>query len=197
MEAEARCQMAEEERDVYRVLARRYQLRLEAALRRSGRSEEEANSDIEEDEEEAGEAMAPLGGRALSGREQAVIFGLGAMLRSMQYESGGEDDDDDDDDDIDEDDGNGEGGDIEAHQDNGRSSGEGMMDEDTSVQEQEGSIALMEEQGSEDNENEIENDGENRTSFFPLEAQGMAMPHSSALVVRPQRRTVSITSEDL
>ncbi|CAB9506930.1 Protein-L-isoaspartate O-methyltransferase domain-containing protein [Seminavis robusta] len=184
MEAEARCQLAEEERDVYRVLARRYQLRLEAALRRNGRDNHHNNhssaSDIEEDEEEEGEA------RAMSGREQAVIFGLGAMLRSIQYESGGDDDEDEeeDDDDIDEDD---EDEGSEPNEATGRASG--------------GNVHMEEDGHEELNEEMDENDGDDdddsgSVSYFPLGTHGMTA-HSTSLIVRPQRRTVSITAEDL
>jgi len=192
MEAEARCQLAEEERDVYRVLARRYQLRLEAALRRSGRSEDVANSDLEDDDEDVRDAMVPLRGRALSGREQAVIFGLGAMLRSIHYESGG--DDDDDDDDIDEEDGNSEADDIHIGN-GGQGNREVVMEDDTSIQDQEDMEDQVAESNGDDSE---ESEDDSRTSFFPLGAHAMAMPHSSAsaLVVRPQR-TISITGEDL
>ena len=182
MEAETRAQLAEEEKDVYRVLARRYQLRLEAALRRSGRQHER---DEEED-------MVPLNGtgsRGLSGREQAVIFGLGAMLRSIQYESGDDEEDDDDEvDDIDEEEG--DDGIEEGHNTNG-------MEEDGSIHGQDNSNESMAEQEEEDDD-ESDSD-EIPSSFLPLAAQGMvtAMSHASALVVRPQRRTVSITSEDL
>lgn len=187
MEAESRCQVAEEERDVYRVLARRYQLRLETALRRSGRA---GYQEREEDEEE----MAPLNGhgaRGLSGREQAVIFGLGAMLRSIQYEDDDEEDDDDDDDDVDDiDEEEGDDGGEEGHNSNG-------MEEDTSIHGQDNSNESMEEHDEEDDD---ESDSEdNPSSYLPLAAQGMvaAMSHASAMVVRPQRRTVSITGHDL
>jgi hypothetical protein len=185
MEAEARCQLAEEERDVYRVLARRYQLRLETALRRNGRGNQDTNgggaSDIEEDEEEeAGDAaMVPLRVRVMSGREQAVIFGLGAMLRSIQYESGGDgEDEEDDDDDIDEDEVEGDDRNAASQRAN----------------------AVMDEDGDEDaNEEMAENDGDddsgsNGSGYLPVGAHNItAMSDSTALVVRTQR-AVSITS---
>jgi hypothetical protein len=191
MEAEARCQLAEEERDVYRVLARRYQLRLEAALRRNGHSNQESNgngaSDIEEDEEEeaGGARMVPLRGRVMSGREQAVISGLGAMLRSIQYESGGDEEEGDDDDDIDD-------VDDDIDEDN-------VEGDDRNAVSQ-GANAVMDDDGDDDaNEEMAENNGDddsgsNDIGFLSLGAHNMtAMSDSTALVVHKQR-SVSITS---
>ena len=65
----------------------------------------------------------------MSGREQAVIYGLGAMLRSIHYESGGdeEEDEDEDDDDIDEEEGD------EAAEEGQRNNDAGGMEEDNEV----------------------------------------------------------------
>ena len=188
MGAEARCQMAEEERDVYKILARRYQMRMEATLQRSGRdhaasddSDLDSDEDVEEDDEEeqAGEAFVPPNGRA----GLAPFGGLGAMLRSIQNESEGDDDD------IDEE-GNDEESvvDHDVHHDADLSGNDGGMEEDTSFHD-----------ADESNSEMVEQDGDVETgaSCFPLGAQDMTMAHSpSGLVVR-QPRTVSITCEDL
>jgi len=95
LEAEARYQLAEQERDIYRALARRCQLRFENLINQrrpsSGVGEDTgvyavAAADVAEDDESvSAESIEDGIGAAeafLTGREQAVIFGLGAMLRS-------------------------------------------------------------------------------------------------------------------
>lgn len=80
LEAEARCRVAERERDVYRLLARRWQSRLQVLLQQQREgdtpTEQGSGQDANDDEE-----------FLLNGREQAVIFGLGAMLRGFPSES--------------------------------------------------------------------------------------------------------------
>jgi hypothetical protein len=89
LEAEARCHIVERERDVYRLLARRWQSRLDSRLnQRDGDSVSESES----------VADAAVYAR-LGGREQAAILGFGGRFRnrSASYESSDDDDDDDDD----------------------------------------------------------------------------------------------------
>jgi len=103
LEAEARYHIAEQERDMYRVLARRCQLRFENLMhqRRPSTVVREgtggfAAAAAAEDESIYAESIEDgigAAGALLTGREQAVIFGLGAMLRSIQYGAGDEDSD--------------------------------------------------------------------------------------------------------
>jgi hypothetical protein len=116
IEAVRKCQLAEKERDVYRLLARRWKSRLNAS---SGEADGEA-----ETIEEAAAAIL------LGGRESVSLFGIGHMFRRFRYrasvvnsdgideqddedieptyrmeedESEEDDDDDDDDDEMNED----------------------------------------------------------------------------------------------
>ena len=180
MDAEVRLHLAEEERDVYKVLSRRYQLRLESTFQRASQNGRE-NDAIEEDE--AGEEsddersiMVPL-----NGREQAVIFGLGAMLRSIHNESGDDDDDDDGDDDA----GNEEDN-VDPDPENQDSYGVEAMEEDSSRGDQEEYMAEQEAESS-----------VRQSLYFPMGSEAMSLSSSpNEMIVRPQARTVSITSED-
>jgi len=79
MEAEARCQMAERERDVYRMLARRWQSRLHHLLQQhNNRSSAGESNDVNMEED-----IVHLNGREAA----AAIFGLGAMLRGFTSDS--------------------------------------------------------------------------------------------------------------
>ena len=95
LEAEARCHIVERERDVYRLLARRWQSRLDSLLnQRDGDS-------VSESESVADAAASAL----LGGREQVAIFDSGGMFRrfrnrSASYESSDDDDEDDNNRDI-------------------------------------------------------------------------------------------------
>uniref|UniRef100_A0A7S1Z0L7 Protein-L-isoaspartate(D-aspartate) O-methyltransferase n=1 Tax=Trieres chinensis TaxID=1514140 RepID=A0A7S1Z0L7_TRICV len=73
LEAEARCHVAERERDVYRLLARRWQSRLHLILQQQ---RQEPADDL------------------VGGEETAAILGLGAMLRRVAGEEEGEDEED-------------------------------------------------------------------------------------------------------
>lgn len=75
IEAEARCHLAERERDVYRLLARRWQSRLLLLQQRN-------NND-----DNVGDEML-----AIHGRESNAIFGLRTMLRGGFQSENGEDD---------------------------------------------------------------------------------------------------------
>jgi hypothetical protein len=80
--------MVERERDVYRLLARRWQSRLQTLLRQRAGGEQDTNaSDADIDN-----AAAVL----LSGQGPVAIFGLGSMLRHLQDNSEDEDTDDND-----------------------------------------------------------------------------------------------------
>jgi len=80
VEAEARCHAAERERDVFRLLARRWQSRL--LLLQQNRT----------DNDTVGDEML-----ALHGRESGAIFGLGAMLRGFHSDDSSSESDDDED----------------------------------------------------------------------------------------------------
>ena len=185
LRAEARCQMAEEERDVYRVLARRYQMRMEAVLHRSERTRTANDSDLESDDEDLeegnqnddddddlGEAQAPPNDGETA--QPAPAFGgLGEMLRSIHDQS--EDENDSEDENIDY---------VDVSK-AGVANGDAEMEEDTA-------------DGTESTAEMIEDsttEGEDAT-YFPLEAAAQGMYSASGLVVR-QPRTVSITNEDV
>lgn len=70
LEAERRCEMAEKERDVYRLLARRWQSRMQAS-----------SGNADNDNETVEEAAAAI---LMSGREHNMMFGLGNMLRRFR-----------------------------------------------------------------------------------------------------------------
>jgi len=78
MEAEARCQTAERERDVYRMLARRWQSRIQVLLQQQNRNNSTDNTfDINMED----------GMMNYNRRETSVIFGLGAMLGGFTSDS--------------------------------------------------------------------------------------------------------------
>jgi hypothetical protein len=70
LEAERRCEMAEKERDVYRLLARRWKARVQAS-----------SDETENDNETVEEAAAAM---LFSGREHHMMFGIGNMLRRFR-----------------------------------------------------------------------------------------------------------------
>ena len=166
-EAEARLHLVERERDIYRLLALRWQRRLQAvASERSGHAAAAAGGDGESipglDDVAAAAVFAadePLMGR---------LGGLGAMIRRFQEDS---DDDDDDDDEEDEEDGN------EAEVDD---LGQADMDEDSDV-----SVG-----------GESMQDSSGFIAAEPMAVSAAAYA-ASDLAVRSQPRTVSISSEDL
>ena len=89
LEAEARCHNIERERDIYRLLARRWQSRLDSLLnRRDGDSVSES------------ESVADVAASALLGeREQVANFGFGGMFRRFRNRSASHESSDDDDED--------------------------------------------------------------------------------------------------
>jgi len=96
IEAEARCHVAERERDVYRLLARRWQSRLhvilqqqrQAATSATGPSTAASSSGVGVALAEAAPLQegASLGSDDLNGDEAAALLGLGAMLRQITGE---------------------------------------------------------------------------------------------------------------
>lgn len=89
LEAERKCEMAEKERDVYRLLARRWQSRMQA-------SSNAADQDSDTVEEEAAAIL-------MSGREHNMMFGIGNMLRRFRARAsvaGRHDEEDSDDEDA-------------------------------------------------------------------------------------------------
>jgi hypothetical protein len=164
MEAEARCHIAERERDVYRLLARRWQSRLQALLQQQHQSGDSADSqaDIED------EAII------LNGRESAVIFGLGAMLRAFQSDS----DEDTEDDDVRA---------MEAEE----------INEEGNVQEEiEGGVEPPDDDNYVFLSDEEEGPGMQDRSTSMVE-DSPTQSSSKSLILRHQVRTVSISSDDL
>ncbi|KAL3906538.1 MAG: hypothetical protein SGARI_003960, partial [Bacillariaceae sp.] len=92
LEAERKCEEAERERDVYRLLARRWKARVQAS-----------SGDAANDTETVEEAAAAM---LLTGREHNMMFGIGNILRRLRTRAAAarreEDSSDDDDDDEEE-----------------------------------------------------------------------------------------------
>lgn len=171
-EAEARCQMMERERDVFRLLARRWQSRLQVLLHQQRRENGGSTEAVEE--------------IMLGGREEAVIFGLGRMLRGLQSDSEAEDDDEEEESDreMDEEMGNDDDDDVEE---------EDISDEIANHNNNLANIVHLDDEDSDDDENY--DFSEDETS--DVGSSSMAGTNSSkALVLRPQIRTVSMSGED-
>jgi hypothetical protein len=179
LEAESRCHIVERERDVYRLLARRWQSRLDSLLNQRGG---DGDSVLSESESVADAAASNL---LLGGREQAAIFGFEGIFRrfsnrSASYESS--EDDNDEDDDHDED--------IEVSEENEAR----LMEEDIDAMNEEDMF-------DDDTDGSLSSTG----NELPVEragssvAQQMAMSAETAKVIasRPQVRTVSISGPDL
>lgn len=91
LEAEARCEMLEHERDVHRLLARRWQSRVQALMA----EQPQRTGNISIDDDDGGDVFA------LTSRERsAAMFGLGTMFRWYQSDDSDDDDSSDDDDDA-------------------------------------------------------------------------------------------------
>jgi len=201
--AEVRCRQAEEERDVYRILARRYQMRLEAALERaSDRNYADDDSDIvseedaedeEEDEidegnedQEADVAIAPL-----NVRERTVVaFSLGSMFRSVQKGPEESDDEeiahsDDGDEDIE------EAGEAEAIRSDRNNTTTASGDDNIGGMEED-SFPDLDETESMSN-TEIE---DHRSTLYPRHSTAASgESHDDTVMVVRQPRTVSITCD--
>lgn len=95
LEAESRCHLAEKERDVYRILARRWKARLNETRGVNG-------DDSDESIEEAAAAML------LGGREPLAAFGLGHLFRRFRARAEAaaqaDDEEEEDEDELEEDD---------------------------------------------------------------------------------------------
>jgi len=158
-EAEARLHMAERERDVYRLLAMRWQARLQSVThgRSNGDADAEDNSLIGMDDiAEAASAVFVNEPMTLS------LGGLRAMMRRFENDSDdGEDDEEED-----------------AEAEESDSDHQNDMDHEIEVDEE----ASVMEEASEINESE---------------SMAVSPTSSSALVIRAQVRTVSITGDDL
>jgi hypothetical protein len=174
-EAETRCHLAEKERDVYRILARRWKSMLNSTL---GRSEENNLGEME-DIEEAAAAML------LGGRDPISILGLGSIYRrfraqavALRVEEDEDEEDDEDDEDIFE---LNEQADImEEDEDN---MNEDMVDED-------------------DDDENLSLESNHRVAHAAIGSnQLITATHSSdgakAIAARPQVRMVSISGPDI
>ena len=171
LEAETRCHIAERERDVYRLLARRWQSRLNSVLNQR----EEDNLSESESYEEATSSIL------LNGRDQVAIFGLGGLFRRFRTRATALESSDDDDE------GN-EDGDIEdASEHNGVShmeEDEDDMNED--ITNEEDSISF----GSSNNGVVLVGNGSEALDL------SVSPETVKAITSRPQARTVSISGTD-
>jgi hypothetical protein len=179
-EAEARCAMAERERDIYRLLARRWQARLSSVLN-------QRHDDPGESLEDA--ASAAL---LLHGREHLAIFGFGDMFRHVRAQMGaalGSDDDDED---------GVEDNDIEEIME--RDSIVAMEEDDDELHNEE---MVDEEEGDDDDVSGDDDDDDSLSTSSHLEASsptdmspiGMHVA-SSTSKGRPQGKAVSIQEAD-
>ena len=169
IDAETRCSMAERERDIYRLLARRWQSRLNAVLNRRG---EEPGLEGEAVED------ATSGAMFLNGREQVAIFGLGGMFRHMRTHAGaGADSDDGEDDD----------GNIE---DVIERNGIMRMEEDD-----EDSDEMVDDQEEEDDTIASRNEHNRPEEVVDVLGLSVSPATAKAIASRPQIRSVSIEGE--
>lgn len=176
LEAETRCHLAEKERDVYRLLARRWKSRLSAASGDIG--------DIDaETIEEAAAAML------LGGRETLSVFGLGNLFRRHNARAAAHDTDDEEAE-IGEDE---EGSDEDASD---------RMEEEEDDDDDGGGDDTNEEMDAEedDNHNEENDDGngdDNSISMASDDRSSMSgIEATQAKSHRPQARTISIADDD-
>jgi hypothetical protein len=168
--AEERLHIAERERDVYRLLARRWQARLQSVMREQRGEHMDVAADSDEDN---------VGFH--TSREQAVIFGLGAMLRGFERHRDLSSDDDDEepeqmDDDMNLDD---QAFHEEDSDDEGNYAFSSADEQEDSPQPNQGSVSSVDGM----------NDDQNHSSMSPGRAR--------ALAFRPQARSVSINIDDL
>jgi hypothetical protein len=177
LEAETRCNLAEKERDVYRLLARRWKSRLNVALG----EHDEGNSLIEaENMEEAAAAML------LGGRENMSLFGFGGIfrrLRAVQALSFERDEDDSDED-------------SEAN--------EGMFEQEEGDRMEEDEEDMSEEMVDHDDNDDVsfslvsgDDVARSAVGFSQPEVSVESSDAAKAIAARPQVRTVSISGADL
>jgi hypothetical protein len=176
LEAETRCHLAEKERDVYRLLARRWKSRLSSTL---GEHDEGSLIDVESIEEAAAAML-------LGGRENISIFGLGSMLRrfrahtgAVEREEGGDESDGENEEMI-------EQNEADRMEEDEEETNEGMLDDDY----------------DDDDDESLSSDSNNRDARSALgSSQRMTATESRgaarAIAARPQVRTVSISGADL
>jgi len=166
--AEARLHVAERERDVYRLLARRWQTRLQNVVRQQCSEQMDVEADSDEDSRDI----------QIPGPEQAVMFGLVSMHRTFQSGSDASDDDED-----------------QAQLDEEIDHVDELFHED--ISDDEGNYQFS----SADEENHDEVSRQNSVSSFDAmddgRSQSISPASASALALRPQTRTVSITNDDL
>lgn len=182
LEAESRCQLAERERDVYRLLARRWRTRLND-------SRGVNNDAVEDNIEEVAAAML------LGGREPMGGFGLGRLFRRFRAramdtdsdEEGQEDDEESDDEEIVDDAGNDNGVPADDDREEEFEDDQEEIDSDTSGSDSD----RMEEDGD-----EMSADGQTNREEDEMDTTTIATM-SRAKSLRPQVRTVSIAEDDL
>lgn len=162
-EAESRLQLMERERDVYRLLAQRWQRRLQTVMGERMETGTSVGSGVGDDDVFAG--IDDVAAAAVFGANEPLIFRWGPVVRRFQRNA--EDDDEQEDDEGESENGNSEGEDQDDDQDN--------MDEDSE---------------SSSDESETMNDES-------MESMAASPMLASSISVRPQLRTVSITSEDI
>jgi hypothetical protein len=158
-EAESRLRLVERERDVYRLLAQRWQNRLQAVMGERMETGTSAESGLGDDDVFAG--IDEVAAAAVFGANEPFILRWGPIVR--RFQRNGEDADEEEDDEAESEDGNSENEDQDD------------MDEDSE---------------SSSDEAETMNDES-------MDGMAAAPLLSSSISVRPQLRTVSITSEDL
>ena len=167
MEAEARCHVAERERDVYRLLARRWQCRLQHLLQQQ-RNPSGNNNGVDLEDEVF----------TLNGRESAAIFGLGAMLRGFQSDS----------DDESEDEEHGGANDMDAEDTEQNGHQEDEAEEDIDEDSDNDNYVFL-------SDDEEVQDLEDSEASMSLGDPDRPSSSAKALVIRPQVRTVSISGE--
>jgi hypothetical protein len=176
LEAETRCHAAERERDVYRLLAHRWQTRLQDLLRQRGGSASVAsdrdNTVVERQEEREAALDSILHER---GRRAIVI---GTVLRRFQSEDDDDDDEEIEDSEMDEDD-----DEVQAEV-AARGSNDTFDDDESSHDDSARRTYRADSVTMEDAD-----DGDLAMAASPTTAK--------AIVSRPQVRTVSISSDDL
>jgi len=168
MEAEARCQMAERERDVYRMLARRWQSRIHMLLQQQNNTSSAGDTDDINMEDDI---------MNLNGRETSAIFGLGPMLRGFASDS-------DEDSESSEDE-----GDMETEE-----IGQGQHQQALEQESGDDNYAFFSE---EEDIPEME-ESESASSLSEGDVDGIPLNFPSAskgLVVQPQGRTISILDD--
>jgi hypothetical protein len=170
LEAERRCHVAENERDVYRILARRWKTRVQSSTG--------VAADDTETIEEAAAAML------LGSRESVSLLGLGTMFRRFRARTAAaarreESDDDGGDDDVDDD---------EEVVDDALDPAD-RMEEDNDDQMSVGSTT-----GEEDSESDEDVDSFSLASSHQGSVVGV--PGLRDIPLRPQPRTVSLSEGD-